>query len=118
MRVRLFADADNMLWDTNAVFGAAQLSLARNVADLSPRPGLLDVEDEAALRLVRVLDQRLAVNHELGLRYPRSCWRKPYMFCSEVMATRRSSSRRSNCITPPSRRSRRCARAYVKGLGR
>ena len=62
----LFTDADNTLWDTDAVFAAAQLAL------------LAEVEEEAGRRhagadrlaFVRTIDQALAAGHHSCLRYP------------------------------------------------
>lgn len=62
----IISDADNTLWDTDAVFATAQLQL------------LAEVEDEVGKALkatdrlgwVREIDQTLAESHPHGLRYP------------------------------------------------
>src|SRR5688572_22419936 len=62
----ILADADNTLWDTNAVFRDAQLQLLvrieAEVGSLCP--------SEDRLGFVRVYDQALAQRHHLHLRYP------------------------------------------------
>jgi putative hydrolase of the HAD superfamily len=59
------ADADNTLWDTDAVFADAQLAMLREVESALGRrsPG-------EALAFVRAIDQALAEKHHAGLRYP------------------------------------------------
>lgn len=62
----LFVDADNTLWDTDAVFARAQLALLDDVVaalGTSPPPG-------DALAFIRAVDQALAERHHAGLRYP------------------------------------------------
>lgn len=62
----VLTDADNTLWDTNAVFIDAQLFL------LSRLEQLIGIRCSAADRLgfVRAFDQALAERHHLHLRYP------------------------------------------------
>src|ERR1700690_3640021 len=68
MRVRLFTDAANTLWDTDAVYAAAQVRLGCWVSALSPRtPDFLN--DAAYLAHVRHHDQQIALTHADGLRY-------------------------------------------------
>lgn len=62
----IFVDADNTLWDTDAVFADAQLGLLRHVEHASKRKA--KVEDRLAL--IRNIDQALAERHHAGLRYP------------------------------------------------
>jgi putative hydrolase of the HAD superfamily len=64
--VLVFVDADNTLWDTNAVYASAQLELLKAIE------ARLGIESEADDRLgfVREFDQGLAERHHLGLRYP------------------------------------------------
>jgi putative hydrolase of the HAD superfamily len=62
----VFTDADNTLWDTNAVFAAAQLSLLARIESA------IDAKTPAADRLgfVREVDQFLAEGHYANLKYP------------------------------------------------
>lgn len=64
--VLMVTDADNTLWDTNAIFATAQLAL---LAQIEMR---LQRTATAANRLsfVRAIDQRLAILHEDELGYP------------------------------------------------
>jgi putative hydrolase of the HAD superfamily len=65
-RATLFVDADNTLWDTDAVFARAQLELlAATEARLSRST---DADDR--LGFVRAIDQALAQRHHAGLKYP------------------------------------------------
>lgn len=68
MQRHLFTDADNTLWDTNAVFIEAQLGLLRAVENVT---GLMapDVEDQG-LAFLRGVDQRIAAAHPDRLGYP------------------------------------------------
>lgn len=66
----LFTDADNTLWDTNAVFVEAQLALLRG---LERRTGLnAPSSHDQGLEFLRTIDQRLARQHPDHLRYPPS----------------------------------------------
>lgn len=65
-RTVVFTDADNTLWDTDAVYADAQLSL---LSDLESAYGGSIVEIDR-LAFVRKADQGIALSHELGLRYP------------------------------------------------
>jgi putative hydrolase of the HAD superfamily len=68
MVTHLFTDADNTLWDTNAVFVDAQLGLLRS---LERRTGLVAPEShDRGLAFLRGIDQRLAHQHPDHLRYP------------------------------------------------
>jgi putative hydrolase of the HAD superfamily len=62
----VFVDADNTLWDTDAVFASAQLELLAGVQ------GLVGISSVAAdpLAFIREIDQQLAERHHQGLRYP------------------------------------------------
>lgn len=65
-RATVFVDADNTLWDTDAVFAEAQLALLDDVVaalGTSVPPG-------DALAFIRAIDQALAERHHAGLRYP------------------------------------------------
>jgi len=59
-------DADNTLWDTDALYAKAQLGLLESVA------GELGVNTlpENPLAFIRTVDQELASQHHLHLRYP------------------------------------------------
>ena len=59
-------DADNTLWDTDAVFRAAQLTMLSLVESKLRRR--CSAEDR--LKFVREFDQELALAHHLHLRYP------------------------------------------------
>ena len=59
-------DADNTLWDTDAVFRAAQLKLLSGIEGQLGRR----YEGEDRLEFVRAYDQALAFAHHLHLRYP------------------------------------------------
>lgn len=60
-----FVDADNTLWDTDAVFADAQLQL---LAEVESRVGRVAPGDR--LHFIRTIDQILAEHHHDGLRYP------------------------------------------------
>lgn len=70
MKARLFTDADNTLWDTDAVFAAAQLEMLREVEGLvgcnAPH------QDDHGLAFLRDVDQKIAAAHPEHLRYPPS----------------------------------------------
>jgi putative hydrolase of the HAD superfamily len=59
-------DADNTLWDTDAVYRSAQLAL---LADVERALGVT-VKDTDRLRYVREADQALAAADHRGFRYP------------------------------------------------
>jgi putative hydrolase of the HAD superfamily len=62
----VFVDADNTLWDTDAVFARAQLDL---LAGVEQATGISTVASDR-LAFIRELDQQLAERHHQGLRYP------------------------------------------------
>jgi putative hydrolase of the HAD superfamily len=62
----VFVDADNTLWDTDAVFAHAQLGLLSAVEKAVG----IRVSDSDRLAFVRELDQQIAERHHQGLRYP------------------------------------------------
>lgn len=62
----LFVDADNTLWDTDAIFAHAQHQLLADVA--AALDEVLPALDP--LCFVRSVDQALAERHHAGLRYP------------------------------------------------
>jgi putative hydrolase of the HAD superfamily len=64
-RLVVFVDADNTLWDTDGVFAKAQLQLLADVELLANRN-----VPERRLEYIRAVDQILAEEHHLGLRYP------------------------------------------------
>ncbi|WP_271554807.1 HAD family hydrolase [Bradyrhizobium sp. CCBAU 45394] len=67
-RAHLFTDADNTLWDTDAVFAAAQLEMLR---EMERRTGHNAPDDEnRGLAFLRTVDQRIAAVHPDHLRYP------------------------------------------------
>lgn len=67
-RIHLFTDADNTLWDTNAVYAEAQLALLR---DMEVSTGIsTPATPDRRLAFLRDLDQRIAANHPDHLRYP------------------------------------------------
>jgi putative hydrolase of the HAD superfamily len=61
-------DADNTLWDTDAVYAEAQLELLQRVENAVDRN--LEGNSERRLLFVRQLDQELAASHPAHLRYP------------------------------------------------
>lgn len=62
----ILTDADNTLWDTDAVFANAQLSVLRAIEnELGVPCGAQD-----RLAFVRMYDQALAAKHHLHFRYP------------------------------------------------
>lgn len=66
--MHLFTDADNTLWDTNAVFAEAQLTMLR---DIEQATGRCAPEDEdRGLAFLRRVDQRIAATHPERLHYP------------------------------------------------
>jgi len=62
----IYTDADNTLWDTDALFTEAQLSL------LGATEGLVGITGPKTdrLKFVREFDQAIARRHHAGLRYP------------------------------------------------
>ena len=62
----VFVDADNTLWDTNAVYAEAQLALLADVEHRVEQQG--PAQDRLAW--LRAIDQALAERHHAGLRYP------------------------------------------------
>lgn len=68
MQLHIFTDADNTLWDTDAVYAAAQVSLLRNIEKIVNIQGPAGVDD--GLAFVRDIDQRIAAHHPDHLRYP------------------------------------------------
>lgn len=62
----LVTDADNTLWDTDAVYARAQLDLLMRVEESCK----FTLHSTDRLSFVRMLDQKLACQHPLGLRYP------------------------------------------------
>lgn len=67
-RVHLFTDADNTLWDTDAVYARAQVQMLREVEVLLGVRG--PNADRQALQFLRRLDQQIAAEHPDDLRYP------------------------------------------------
>jgi putative hydrolase of the HAD superfamily len=65
-RTTVFVDADNTLWDTDAVFGDAQSALLTAVEVALGRTA--DAGDRLAY--LRAIDQAIAHRHHAGLRYP------------------------------------------------
>lgn len=65
LRAFIAIDADNTLWDTNAVYATAQLALLSEIEDLmgATAPG-------DRLAFLRGVDQDLALRHPERLRYP------------------------------------------------
>ncbi len=64
----LFTDADNTLWDTDAVYARAQLAL---LASFRQQFGVPSAEtNDLGLPFVRRIDQFIAARHPEGLRFP------------------------------------------------
>ena len=68
MRTHLFTDADNTLWDTNAVFIAAQLAMLSDLESITGRQ--TPASEDRGLTFLRGVDQRIAAVHPEHLRYP------------------------------------------------
>lgn len=66
MPLLLLSDADNTLWDTNAVYAAAQIQLLQDVESYAGN----SLEPLDRLAFVRAIDQSIASKHPSGLRYP------------------------------------------------
>jgi putative hydrolase of the HAD superfamily len=64
----LFTDADNTLWNTDAVFAAAQLDMLHEIERITGRNAPAD--EDRGLAFLRNLDQRIAAAHPDYLRYP------------------------------------------------
>jgi putative hydrolase of the HAD superfamily len=62
----VFVDADNTLWDTDAVFAHAQIQL---LSEVESAVGINSTANDR-LAFIRALDQQLAEHHHHGLRYP------------------------------------------------
>jgi putative hydrolase of the HAD superfamily len=73
----LVTDADNTLWDTDAVYAGAQLDLLDRIEELYN----VAFDSTDRLAFVRRLDQELAREHPLGLRYP------PRLLVEAIVAT-------------------------------
>lgn len=62
----IVVDADNTLWDTDALYADAQLWLISAVEDaIGVKSAVVD-----RLAFLRILDQTIAESHRAGLRYP------------------------------------------------
>ena len=68
-KVLLVTDADNTLWDTDAIYAAAQLKLLATIEAVSQR----NCGAHDRLAFVRRIDQGIAYRHPLHLRYPPNC---------------------------------------------
>jgi putative hydrolase of the HAD superfamily len=68
LKAHLFTDADNTLWDTDAVFAAAQLEMLREIERLTGRNA--PQEEDRGLAFLRSVDQKIATAHPDHLRYP------------------------------------------------
>ena len=66
MSIWIYTDADNTLWDTNAVFAEAQLALLNLAEDLSGVHHPIN----SRVEFVREVDQAIAARHHARLRYP------------------------------------------------
>lgn len=66
MSAFVLVDADNTLWDTDKVFQQAQLNLLAAVEEECK----VKVDTPNRLEFVRSIDQEIAGQHHLGLRYP------------------------------------------------
>lgn len=73
----LVTDADNTLWDTDAVYVRAQLELLDRIEESYN----IAFDSTDRLAFVRRLDQELAREHPLGLRYP------PQLLVEALVAT-------------------------------
>jgi putative hydrolase of the HAD superfamily len=62
----VYTDADNTLWDTNALFAEAQLTLLAAVEEFTQ----VRARDTRRLEFVRAYDQAIASRHHQRLRYP------------------------------------------------
>jgi putative hydrolase of the HAD superfamily len=62
----IYSDADNTLWDTDALFVEAQLLLLQAAEGIAGVPA----RTSARLEFVRDYDQAIAVRHHSGLKYP------------------------------------------------
>jgi putative hydrolase of the HAD superfamily len=62
----IFIDADNTLWDTDALFAEAQLALLGTAEELCGVRG----PTTGRLEFVRAFDQAIAARHHQRLRYP------------------------------------------------
>lgn len=63
----VLADADNTLWDTDAIFASAQVSLLTSVENATGKC----FSGNDRLSFVREYDQAIAARHHLHFRYPR-----------------------------------------------
>lgn len=62
----IYIDADNTLWDTDAVYADSQLRMLERVENFVGK----NASDTGRLDLVRELDQDIASIHHGGLKYP------------------------------------------------
>ena len=62
----IYTDADNTLWDTDALYANAQLALLSAAEGIAKKQGPPDDR----LTFVRAYDQEIAARHHSGLRYP------------------------------------------------
>lgn len=82
----VFVDADNTLWDTDAVYAEAQLSLLSAVEKAA---GISPITSDR-LAFVREIDQQLAERHHQGLRYPPRLLVRSIIFASMGFAPARA----------------------------
>lgn len=66
MNAWIYTDADNTLWDTDALFAEAQLALLKAAEELSG----IQCAASDRLEFVREFDQAIASRHHARLRYP------------------------------------------------
>lgn len=76
MASALFTDADNTLWDTDAVYARAQLALLGSFRRLLEIP--LAKTGDLGLPFLRRIDQFIAARHPQGLRFP------PELLCAAL----------------------------------
>jgi putative hydrolase of the HAD superfamily len=62
----IYTDADNTLWDTNAIFETAQLKMLSSAETIAGRPA----PEEQRVEFLRRYDQAIAKRHHSKLRYP------------------------------------------------
>lgn len=69
-RLLLFTDADNTLWDTDAVYAEVQLDLLSALEELTGKKVNVNKRLESRLEYVRKIDQHIARLHGFNLKYP------------------------------------------------
>jgi putative hydrolase of the HAD superfamily len=78
----IYTDADNTLWDTNAIFETAQLKMLSSAESIAGRAA----PEAKRVEFLRRYDQAIAKRHHSKLRYPPPLLMRALMFGLEGMS--------------------------------